>query len=115
VYYGGLVMARIRHFDPERERPGLPPGVAALVEGLDDESVQFRVANVGAEAQDIAVQAGAYAEHTFTSVERVDDGTTYDAGDSTIQLSLPANTEIAIDASIERFDNDPTYDFPWDR
>jgi len=40
IYYGGLVMARVRHFDRKRDRPGLPPGVAALIEGLDAVVVQ---------------------------------------------------------------------------
>lgn len=30
MYNGGLLMARLRYFDPQRGRPGLPPDVAAL-------------------------------------------------------------------------------------
>ena len=35
VYNGGLLTARVRYFDAERRRPGLPPDVAALVETLE--------------------------------------------------------------------------------
>ena len=33
-YNGGLLMTRVRHFDPVNRRPGLPPDVAALVSEL---------------------------------------------------------------------------------
>ena len=33
-YNGGLLVTRLRHFDIQRRRPGLPPDVAALVSGL---------------------------------------------------------------------------------
>ena len=35
LYNGGLLLARLRYFDAQRRRPGLPPDVAALVETLE--------------------------------------------------------------------------------
>lgn len=34
VYNGGLLRATVRHYDPDRQRPGLPPDVAVLVDEL---------------------------------------------------------------------------------
>lgn len=112
VYYGGLLQARVRHFDRERGRPGLPPGVAALVEGLDGESVQLRLVNIGSEAGDLVVQAGAYGEHTFTTVSKDDGDAVVRPDESAVAVSLPPNTEITLDAAVDRFDNDPSYAFP---
>ena len=36
MYNGGLLMCRVRYFDLEHRRPGLPEDVAALVEKLED-------------------------------------------------------------------------------
>jgi hypothetical protein len=35
VYNGGLTQGRVRYYDAQRHRPGLPPDVAALVSSLD--------------------------------------------------------------------------------
>jgi len=111
VYYGGLLMARLRHFDRDRGRPGLPEGVAALVESLDEDSVRLRLVNVGSETGRLAVQAGAYGEHTFTGIDR-DGERDAEPGASTVGVTLPPNTETVLDAALTRFDNDPSYELP---
>jgi hypothetical protein len=112
IYYGGLVMARVRHFDRKRDRPGLPPGVAALVEGLDDDGVRLRLVNVGSETGELAVQAGGYGEHTFTRVSSDDDREVVRPDDAAVTMTLPPNTGTTLDARLERFDNDPGYEPP---
>ena len=47
VYNGGLLHARLRYFDAQQRRPGLPPGVAALVEELEAERTVVRLVNLG--------------------------------------------------------------------
>ena len=62
--------ARFRYFDPERRRAGLPEDVGALVEQLTDTAATLSLVNVSpVQARTIVVQAGAYGEHTFESVE----------------------------------------------
>ncbi len=113
VYYGGMVMAQVRHFDPERERPGLPEGVSALVESIDSAGIDLTLVNGGSRDREVVTQAGAYAEHEFTGVEY--DGEAREAGTDALRVSLPSGTRVSISAEMDRFVDDPTYAFPWDR
>jgi hypothetical protein len=45
-YNGGLLHSRVRYFDEERKRPGLPEDVAALVEKLEAERVVLKLVNL---------------------------------------------------------------------
>ena len=51
MYNGGLLMARLRYFDPQRRRPGLPSDVAALVESLADERAVLHLVNLQPDAR----------------------------------------------------------------
>ncbi|WP_408960267.1 hypothetical protein [Natrinema sp. 74] len=111
IYYGGLVMAQVRYFDPERERPGLPPGVAALVERITGNGVSLTLVNCGGADRELIVQAGAYGEHEFTSLE-CDTGRGRPESKA-IRVSLPSGSRMSLSATLDRFANDPTYDPPW--
>ncbi|MFB6218640.1 MAG: hypothetical protein ABEH77_05590 [Halobacteriaceae archaeon] len=111
IYYGGLLQARVRHLDPGRERPGLPPDVAALVSGLDADSVTLTLVNAGDDARAVVVQAGAYGEHTFGAVRH--DGEVTAVEDTRLRVELPGRTRVTLDADVARFDNDPSYDLPF--
>ncbi|QRV17993.1 hypothetical protein JMJ58_23720 (plasmid) [Haloterrigena salifodinae] len=113
VYYGGLVMAQIRHFDPERERPGLPPGVSALVEDVSDEGVDLTLVNGGGADRDLVVQAGAYGEHEFAALEY--GGERGRPESNAIRVSLPSGSRVSLSAALDRFVNDPSYEFPWNK
>ena len=76
VYNGGLLRARVRYFDPEKRRAGIPDEVAALVEGMTDTTTTLSLVNISpVEGRKLIVQAGAYGAHEVTSVEH--DGETY--------------------------------------
>ncbi|WP_226042860.1 hypothetical protein [Natrinema sp. DC36] len=111
VYYGGIVMAQVRHFDPERERPGLPPGVSALVGDVSREGVSLTIVNGGGTDRELLVQAGAYGEHEFTSLEWGTDSGQPES--NAIRISLPADSRVSLSAALDRFANDPTYELPW--
>ncbi len=121
IYNGGLTVATVRYFDPDRPRPGLPPGVAALVVDLAEDAVTLRLVNTMACERTVLIQAGGYAEHTFTAVETSPLGEDPNqhvgrsVADTIFSVSLPGGGGITIDADIRRFDNDPTYAFPWAR
>jgi hypothetical protein len=74
IYNGGLLHVPVRHFDARARRPGLPPDVAALVRRVDADGVCVDLANVGKSVmREVTIQAGAYAEHRWTTVHMADE------------------------------------------
>jgi hypothetical protein len=68
IYNGGLLHCRVRYFDADRGRPGLPDGVAALVEKLEPTRTVLHLVNLDPLAgRTVILQAGAFAEHEFLS------------------------------------------------
>ncbi len=112
VYTGGLLRATLRYFDPDRARPGLPPGVAALVDKLGDGTAGVHLVNLDAgETRNLIVQAGAFAEHRF--VELTSGGRTIPVESKYFAVRLPPGASIRLDMVMRRFVNRPTYAFPW--
>jgi hypothetical protein len=69
IYNGGLQQARVRYYDADTRRPGLPPSVAALVSGIDPDRTVVDLVNLDPQtARRVIVQAGAFAEHTIGTV-----------------------------------------------
>jgi hypothetical protein len=68
VYNGGIAQARLRYYDADRGRPGLPPDVAALVSSIDPDATAVTLINVsGTRSRTVIVQAGVFAEHDIAS------------------------------------------------
>ena len=111
IYNGGLLRATVRYFDQQRQRPGLPKDVAALVDGLGPDSVSLQLVNTSrTEARQLIVQAGAFGEHRFGRVRFEGGGTDVDGQYFSVQL--PPSTAIGIEAELQRFVNQPSYAFP---
>ncbi|MFB6219280.1 MAG: hypothetical protein ABEH77_08950 [Halobacteriaceae archaeon] len=113
MYYGGLQVATVRHFDPERHEPGLPPGVAALVTGVGEAGATLELVNTADEGRRVLVQAGAFGEHRFTTATTGGEPT--EVGDRTVEFAVPARARATADLGMERFAGEPRYAFPWDR
>jgi hypothetical protein len=118
IYHGGLLHAQVRYFDGQRHRPGLPPAVAALVEGLDAPGVTLALVNLAPdEAREVVVQAGAFGEHRLREVRPLDaagaDGAPYPVGGRWVAVHLPPSTSIRVRLVMERYAHAPSYDTPW--
>ena len=112
IYNGGLLRATVRYFDVDARRAGLPPDVAALVYDLQADKAGVELVNVGPESRTLIVQAGAFAEHSFTAVEL--DGAAPQAVDAPhLEVQLPPATSARLDLGLRRFARTPTYAFPW--
>ncbi|GAB3891273.1 hypothetical protein GCM10029964_064170 [Kibdelosporangium lantanae] len=70
MYNGGLQQARVRYYDADAGRPGLPQSVVALVSSIDPEATVVDLVNLDPQApSQVIVQAGAFAEHTIRTVQ----------------------------------------------
>ena len=116
-YNGGLMMARVRHFDPENKRPGLPPDVAALVSRLDSDRTGLHLVNLSqTHSRNVIIQAGAYAEHQFTTatyLPQVGGEASLSVNAAHLMIHLTSQSQIKLDITTKRFVHKPTYTFPW--
>jgi hypothetical protein len=108
----GVLFCRVRYFDPEARRPGIPADVAALVERMTADECSLTLVNTNQlEPRTVVVQAGGYAEHQFLSVSADDRTTTIDAPQFSVHLAPGAGGRLT--ASMKRYVNQPTARFPW--
>lgn len=85
---GNIIGARLRYFDADRRRAGLPRDVAALVTAMSADETKLTLVNVGpVESRTVVVQAGAYGEHEITGITLA-DGSTHEAGSPTVAICL---------------------------
>ena len=111
---GGLLHARLRYFDPERRRAGVPPDVAALVSELTDTTTAVTLVNVSAtEARTVIVQGGAYGEHRFDAVAV--NGRTQPLGAPTFSVRLEPGAGAKLTLTAKRYAAVPTSSLPWER
>ncbi len=112
--YGEPLHARLRYFDPENRRAGIPDDVAALVEGMTDTTTTLSLVNVNpVEGRRLIVQAGAYSEHQVTEAEFNGDVVTPDRPFFTVSLAPGSGGRLVI--KHQRYANQPTLSHPWDR
>jgi hypothetical protein len=115
VYHGGLLHTRLRHFDAEARRPGLPPDVAVLVHALDAASVSLALHNTSPlHERRLILQAGAFGEHHFTEAL---DLTAAQAAPTPVDsphlhLTLPPGRTIDLRLGMRRFAHTPSYAQP---
>ena len=137
-FNGGMIMARLRYFDIDRARPGLPPDVAALIKKLEADRTVVHLVNISpTKTRRLIVQGGAYGEHSFTGVKFQDEiedtnGKKYVSQHNVeiftetvlvektmlvngkhFAVELPPGKSITLDIGTRRFVNKPTFDFPW--
>ena len=112
---GSPLYSRLRYFDPDRRRAGIPDDVAALVEKLSDDAVTVSLVNVNpVETRTVVIQGGGYAEHDITRVS-VEGGESIDLGSSAFTVQLAPGCGARLQMGTSRYANKPTVTFPWDR
>jgi hypothetical protein len=119
ISHGGLQHARVRYFDALERRPGLPPGVSALVEALAPDSVTLQLCNTSLfDEREVVIQAGTFGEHRFTSAQRLDadglpQGSYSEVQGKWLAVGLKPGAGIKLKLGMERYANPPSYDMPW--
>jgi hypothetical protein len=136
IYNGGLQQARLRHYDADARRPGLPPNVAALVSSIDPQATVLDLVNLDPDrAHTLIVQAGAFAEHDIRSVRHTlsEDsswiGDLYDYGHRRpdeelsdpirvdgpwLRVHLPRSTRVRLTLQLDLRTRPPSYRTPFD-
>ena len=105
---------RLRYFDPERRRAGIPEDVGALVEHMGDKEVRVHLVNINpVEERTVVVQGGAYAEHQFVRVAAGQETAAVDDSHFAVRLAPGCGERLTIE--MQRYANRPTFAFPWDR
>jgi hypothetical protein len=111
---GNILHSRVRYFDPERRRAGLPEDVAALVERITPQGITLTLVNISqVEPRTVVVQAGAYGEHRFRSVNAGGGAAKVDGADFQVRLAAGAGETLEI--GMDLFAQQPTVTFPWER
>jgi len=112
--YARPLHCRLWYYDPSRERPGMPEDVAALIDHIDSDGLEVKLVNVNpVEARTVIVQGGAYGEHQITEIKIGDRRVVLDDTDFTVRLEPGCGAHLNL--KMERYVNQPTAQFPWDR
>jgi hypothetical protein len=111
---GGLLNARLRYFDPARQRAGAPEDVGALVSEMTDKTTVVTLVNIsGTESRTVIVQGGAYGEHQLESVTTGGKTTRINSPLVTVQLAPGCGQTLTL--QVKRYANPPTVLHPWHR
>lgn len=110
---GSLLHSRVRYFDPQRARAGLPEDVAALVTRMTGDEVTLKLVNLNeSEPREVIVQGGGYGEH---QVQRITlDGRTFDIDASRFTAELQPGSGAELTIRTQRYANRPTLKQPWE-
>jgi hypothetical protein len=109
---GSPLHCRVRYFDPEVRRAGLPEDVAALVEKLTADGAVLTLVNVNqADPRTVIVQGGAYGEHRVESVRT--GGTTIHPNGSRFTVRLAPGAGARMTLAMKRYAGTPTLAAPW--
>jgi hypothetical protein len=108
---GGLLNARLRYFDPARQRSGLPESVAALISEMTDTRTVVTLVNLDKSTpRTVVVQGGAYAEHRIESVEVAGKVVPVNKRAFTVQLAPGTGSKMIL--RMKRYSEQATETFP---
>jgi hypothetical protein len=111
---GAPLHCRLRYFDPERQRAGLPEDVAALIDHLSADRTAVTLINLNpVSSRTVTIQGGAYAEHRIAAASL--NGSRIGVGDSAFDVRLQPGCGARLELDMRRYANQPTLTFPWAR
>jgi hypothetical protein len=109
---GNSLVARLRYFDADQQRPGLPADVAALVERITADEAVVTLVNVNQlDPRTVIVQGGAYGEHDIVAASSGGSQTTVGGSHLCVYLAPGAGSKLTL--KFKRHANQPTLALPW--
>jgi hypothetical protein len=113
VYHGGLLHVRLRYYDAEQQRPGLPPDVAALVDRIEGDRLRVQLVNVSPQhARRLVLQSGAFGEHRFVWARANQDGAAMPVQGPLLGVELAPAGALTLEIELDRFRRQPSYAQP---
>ncbi len=117
ISHGGLQFGKIRYFDGQKKRSGLPDDVAAMVESVTAELMRVQVINLSStEHRVLTLQAGNFGENRLDSVKiTYENGQIFEMviNNKWFTLELSAGAGASLDFAYSRYVNQPTYETPY--
>lgn len=111
---GSPLYARLRYFDAEARRAGVPEDVAALIDQMTADETAVTLVNLSpTQSREIVIQGGGYGEHRIKTATV--DGKTQPVNASAFTLKLAPGAGTRVVLAMDRYVNPPTLKFPWDR
>jgi hypothetical protein len=117
ISHGGLQHGKLRYFDGEKSRPGLPEDVSAMVSEVSSDHLRVEVVNLSeSHPRSLILQAGSFGENRFDKVTiTAEDGSsaTHDVNSKWLTVDLLAGAGATLEFTYRRFVNKPTYETPY--
>ena len=109
---GSPLHCRLRYFDPERRRAGVPEDVGALVEKLTHSETTVQLVNLNPTSErTVIVQGGAYGEHRILSARM--GGREASVGSRSLAVRLAPGSGGTLELKMRRYANKPTMRLPF--
>ena len=117
ISHGGLQFGKVRYFDGQKKRSGLPGDVAAMVEKITADELRVVIVNLNSvESRILTLQAGNFGENRFDSVVITSDNEetqSFKVNDKWLSLRLSPRAGATLDFTYTRYVNAPTYETPY--
>ncbi len=117
ISHGGLQFGKVRYFDGQKRRSGLPDDVSAMVQTVTADSMRVHVINLSrTEPRVLTLQAGNFGENRFDSVVvSTEDGLEqeHNIESKWFTLDLAPGAGARLDFKYSRYVNQPTYETPF--
>lgn len=108
---GSILHCRLRYFDADRRRAGLPEDTAALIDRMTGDETVVTLVNINQlETRTVIVQAGGYGEHSFESVAIGDAVKSIKGPHLSVTLAPGCGARLVL--RTQRFVNQPTLHSP---
>ena len=111
---GSLLHSRLRYFDPQKRRSGIPEDVAALVTKLSATETVVTLVNINqVNPKSVTVQGGAYGEHQCLEINV--NGVVTPINHPFVRVELAPGAGAKVTLRMKLFSNLPTLAQPWTR